>query len=217
MPTASSPSALAASRTPEASAATSSIGTIASRRHAGIGLMTPDQVHYGQANAVHAARQLTLDAGRPPRQPGALRGRSPADTARPKNRPPPGSTHQRRKAAPAMPTRPPGIVETSRAAPLWPLFSAIAAPTRHLTRVSWTGSRCLPERTPLGTPAVDGAAFTDRPGSARSARNSSPPHYHTDPMPAVPSSSTDEPGCIKVVDTFRATTGRAYTRSSMRP
>ena len=29
--------------------------------HAGIGLMTPDQVHYGQANAVHAARQLTLD------------------------------------------------------------------------------------------------------------------------------------------------------------
>ena len=36
------------------------------------------------------------------------------------NRPPPGSTHQRRKAAPAMPTRPPEIVETSRAAPLWP-------------------------------------------------------------------------------------------------
>ena len=29
--------------------------------HSGIGLMTPDQVHYGQANAVHAARQLTLD------------------------------------------------------------------------------------------------------------------------------------------------------------
>ena len=30
--------------------------------HAGIGLMTPDQVHYGQADAVHAARQVTLDA-----------------------------------------------------------------------------------------------------------------------------------------------------------
>ena len=29
--------------------------------HAGIGLMTPDQVHYGQAEQVHAARQITLD------------------------------------------------------------------------------------------------------------------------------------------------------------
>ncbi len=29
--------------------------------HAGIGLMTPDQVHYGQTDAVHAARQYTLD------------------------------------------------------------------------------------------------------------------------------------------------------------
>jgi len=29
--------------------------------HFGIGLMTPDQVHYGQADAVHAARQLVLD------------------------------------------------------------------------------------------------------------------------------------------------------------
>jgi putative transposase len=28
--------------------------------HAGIGLMTPDQVHYGQVDAVHAARQETL-------------------------------------------------------------------------------------------------------------------------------------------------------------
>ena len=28
--------------------------------HLGIGLMTPDQVHYGQADAVHAARQSTL-------------------------------------------------------------------------------------------------------------------------------------------------------------
>jgi putative transposase len=28
--------------------------------HAGIGLMTPDQVHYGQAPAIHAARQKTL-------------------------------------------------------------------------------------------------------------------------------------------------------------
>jgi putative transposase len=28
--------------------------------HLGIGLMTPDQVHYGQADAVHAARQDTL-------------------------------------------------------------------------------------------------------------------------------------------------------------
>jgi putative transposase len=29
--------------------------------HSGIGLMTPDQVHYGQIDAVYAARQLTLD------------------------------------------------------------------------------------------------------------------------------------------------------------
>ena len=29
--------------------------------HAGIGLMTPDQVHYGQADAIHTARQNTLD------------------------------------------------------------------------------------------------------------------------------------------------------------
>lgn len=30
-------------------------------RHAGIGLMTPNQVHFGQADAVHAARQSVLD------------------------------------------------------------------------------------------------------------------------------------------------------------
>jgi transposase InsO family protein len=29
--------------------------------HAGLGLMTPDQVHYGQADDVHVARQRTLD------------------------------------------------------------------------------------------------------------------------------------------------------------
>jgi putative transposase len=29
--------------------------------HAGIGLMAPDQVHYGQTDAVHAARRVTLD------------------------------------------------------------------------------------------------------------------------------------------------------------
>jgi transposase len=58
----------------------------------------------------------------------------------------------------------------------------------------------------------DGAAF-NRSGSARSARNSSPPHYDTDPKPAVPSLN-DEPGCIKVVDTFRYARSRwqALTR-----
>jgi len=30
--------------------------------HAGIGLMTPDQLHFGQADAIHAARQTALDA-----------------------------------------------------------------------------------------------------------------------------------------------------------
>ena len=29
--------------------------------HAGLGLMTPDQVHYGQIDQIHAARQITLD------------------------------------------------------------------------------------------------------------------------------------------------------------
>jgi hypothetical protein len=29
--------------------------------HVGIGLMTPNQVHYGQADAIYAARQRTLD------------------------------------------------------------------------------------------------------------------------------------------------------------
>jgi putative transposase len=29
--------------------------------HTGIGLMTPDQVHYGQTEAIHTARQVTLD------------------------------------------------------------------------------------------------------------------------------------------------------------
>ena len=30
--------------------------------HAGIGLMTPNQIHFGQAEALYAARQITLDA-----------------------------------------------------------------------------------------------------------------------------------------------------------
>ena len=30
--------------------------------HAGIGLMTPDQIHFGQADEIHAARQTALDA-----------------------------------------------------------------------------------------------------------------------------------------------------------
>ena len=30
--------------------------------HAGIGLMTPDQIHFGQAQEIYAARQATLDA-----------------------------------------------------------------------------------------------------------------------------------------------------------
>ena len=30
--------------------------------HAGIGLMTPDQIHFGQADTIYAARQTALDA-----------------------------------------------------------------------------------------------------------------------------------------------------------
>src|SRR3546814_16643058 len=53
--------------------------------HLGIGLMTPDQVHYGQADEVYAARQAILDkafranperfvnqAPRPPQKPTAV-------------------------------------------------------------------------------------------------------------------------------------------------
>ena len=31
------------------------------RRHVGLGRMTLDQVHYGQADEIHAARQITLN------------------------------------------------------------------------------------------------------------------------------------------------------------
>ena len=34
----------------------------ADHHHAGIGLMTPDQIHFGQTDAIHAARQTALDA-----------------------------------------------------------------------------------------------------------------------------------------------------------
>ncbi len=50
--------------------------------HAGIGLMTPDQVHYGQADQVYAARQTTLDhAFR--RNPERFVNKSPAPPAKP--------------------------------------------------------------------------------------------------------------------------------------
>jgi putative transposase len=39
----------------------SSSWPIRQHHHLGIGLMTPDQVHYGQAELVHATRQKTLD------------------------------------------------------------------------------------------------------------------------------------------------------------
>ena len=166
-------------------------------------LMTPDQVHYGQANLPsHAARQLTLRSG-VPRQPGALRQQA-ADTAG-QNRPPPGSTPPTPKSrACRCQPRPPEIVETGLVQPPFGLVLCDRSP--HQTsdkRVSWTGFEALSSgtSTPLGTTHGDGAAF-NRPGSARSARNTSPPHYDTDPKPAVPSLN-DEPGCIKVVDTFR--------------
>ena len=51
------PSASAASRMPRRSAGASSPGTTRTTTTLGLGLMTPDQVHYGQAEAIHAARQ----------------------------------------------------------------------------------------------------------------------------------------------------------------
>ena len=165
--------------------------------HAGIGLMTPDQVHYGQTDAVHAARQLTLDQAFRD-NPERFVNKPPIPPAKPTaawiNPPTP-------KAAPAMPTRPPEIVETSCAAPFG-LVLCDRSPhqTSDMRLMDWLtlSSGTNASRDTHG----DGAAF-NRSGSARSARNSSPPHYDTDPKPAVPSLN-DEPGCIKVVDTFRA-------------
>lgn len=102
-----------------------------------------------------------------------------------------------------MPTRPPEIVETSRAAPFG-LVLCDRSPhqTSDMRLMDWLtlSSGTNASRDTHG----DGAAF-NWSGSARSARNSSPPHYDTDPKPAVPSLN-DEPGCIKVVDTFRFVT-----------
>ena len=59
--------------------------------HSGIGLMTPDQVHYGQTDAVHAARQLTLirrSAKTPERSLKSCRRRQPNQSQH-------GSTRQR--------------------------------------------------------------------------------------------------------------------------
>jgi putative transposase len=58
--------------------------------------MTPDQVHYGQTDAVHAARQTTLDQAfrdNPARFVNQPRSRQP-------NQPPPGSIRQHRRTWP---------------------------------------------------------------------------------------------------------------------
>jgi putative transposase len=60
--------------------------------HFGIGLMTPNQVHYGQANAVYLARQHTLDQALR-QHPERFVNRPPTPPAKPKatwiNPPPP--------------------------------------------------------------------------------------------------------------------------------
>jgi putative transposase len=67
--------------------------------HAGIGLMTPDQVHFGQADAVHAARQVTLD-GAFARHPARFVNKAPVPIAKPTatwiNRPVPKTLPERR-------------------------------------------------------------------------------------------------------------------------
>jgi putative transposase len=50
--------------------------------HAGIGLMTPDQVHYGQTDAIHAARQITLNSAFS-RNPERFVGKQPEPPAKP--------------------------------------------------------------------------------------------------------------------------------------
>jgi len=68
--------------------------------HCGIGLMTPDQVHYGQVDAVHAARQATLDRAFA-ESPARFVNKPPSPPAKPTqawiNPPPPGRQHGRQQ------------------------------------------------------------------------------------------------------------------------
>jgi len=68
--------------------------------HGGIGLMTPDQVHYGQVDAVHAARQATLDRAFA-ESPARFVNKPPSPPAKPTqawiNPPPPGRHYERQQ------------------------------------------------------------------------------------------------------------------------
>ena len=64
--------------------------------HAGIGLMTPDQVHFGQVDAVHAARQVALDRAFA-EHPARFVNKAPVPFGNPRPR---GSTGLRRKSCP---------------------------------------------------------------------------------------------------------------------
>ena len=68
----------------------SSTGTIRTITMPASALMTPDQVHYGQADDVHAARQQTLDRAFEANPERFVRSRR----TRPENQPPPGSIHR---------------------------------------------------------------------------------------------------------------------------
>ena len=141
------------------------------------------------------------------RQPGALRQQA-ADTA--------GQTDRRldqptNAEKPRLRCQPARLKSSKRLVqPPFGLVLCDRSPHQTLTCVSWTGLRCLPERTPLGTPTVTGCGIQSVRIRTSEARNSSPPHYDTDPKPAVPSLN-DEPGCIKVVDTFRYARGANET------
>jgi len=62
--------------------------------------MTPDQVHYGQVDAVHAARQATLDRAFA-ESPARFVNKPPSPPAKPTqawiNPPPPGRQHGRQQ------------------------------------------------------------------------------------------------------------------------
>jgi len=150
--------------------------------HSGIGLMTPDQVHYGQTDAVHAARQLTLDqafrdnperfVNKPPTPPNK-------PTAAWINPPTPKSrawhANPLRLKSSKRPVQPPfGLVLCDRS----PHQTSDTRLMDWLTLSSGTNAT----RDTHG----DGATF-NRSGSERSARKSLPSDYDTDPKPAVPS------------------------------
>jgi hypothetical protein len=86
-----------------------------------------------------------------------------------------------------------GVTETSRAF----FRDGIASLRRHLLHALWAGCTAIRYGTPFGLTHAD-AAILKRPGMGQSAD-----HIAWHETSAKRQSLNSEPGCIKVVDTFR--------------